>query len=241
MEKLKSVVWLCQAGFLFELENTRVVVDPYLTNSCGKPRGRFDRMVPPPMTFDELKPDYVLFSHDHRDHYDDETVPELYKRYQNCFFAGPVSTCEHFKNQGFSSLKFQTLTKGNSYDFNKFKVLPTTAYHSDPQALGYVFDFGGKKVYFSGDSEYSDTLAEDIKKVSGGNIDIVFVVINGKLGNMNWQQAVKLVSQLKPRVAVPMHYGLFAQNTEDPNPFKNELERLGVKCVLFEAGKPQNI
>jgi len=140
-----------------------------------------------------------------------------------------------------SSLVVSTLTKGNSYDFNKFKVLPTTAYHSDPQALGYVFDFGGKKVYFSGDSEYSDTLAEDIKKVSGGNIDIVFVVINGKLGNMNWQQAVKLVSQLKPRVAVPMHYGLFAQNTEDPNPFKNELERLGVKCVLFEAGKPQNI
>ncbi|MBO5254558.1 MAG: MBL fold metallo-hydrolase [Opitutales bacterium] len=237
MGNLKNIVWLCQAGFLFELDSVRIVVDPYLTNSCGKPRGRFDRMVPAPVSFEALKPDYVFFSHDHRDHYDDETVPVLYKMYENCFFAGPISTCEHFKTQGFNSLKFQTLAKNNSYDFNSFKVYPTTAYHSDPHALGYVFDFGGKKVYFSGDSEYTETLSADIKQVSGDDIDMVFVVINGKLGNMNWQQAVKLVSQLKPRIAVPMHYGLFAENTEDPIPFKNEVEKLGVKCVLPEAGK----
>ena len=137
-------------------------------------------------------------------------------------------------------MKFQTLAKNNSYDFKSFKVSPTTAYHSDPQALGYIFDFCGKKVYFSGDSEYSETLAGDIKQAAGGDIDMVFVVINGKLGNMNWKEAVKLVSQLKPCMAVPMHYGLFAENTEDPNPFKNEVERLGVKCVLPEAGKSLN-
>ena len=111
MGNLKNIVWLCQAGFLFELDNVRVVVDPYLTNSCGKPRGRFDRMVPAPISFEALNPDYVFFSHDHRDHYDDETVPVLYKMYENCFFAGPISTCEHFKVQGFNSLKFQTFKR----------------------------------------------------------------------------------------------------------------------------------
>ena len=237
MGDLKSIVWLCQAGFLFEIDGARVVVDPYLTNLCGAPRGRFERMVPPPVSFEQLKPDYVLFSHDHRDHYDDETVPVIYKMYPKCFFAGPVSTYEHFRSMGFDSLRFHTLSKGYTYDFKPFTVAATNAIHSDPKAIGMIFNFGGRKIYFSGDTEYSDTLADEIKSVADGEIDIAFIVINGRLGNMNWREAVKLMSQLKPHMAVPMHYGLFAANTEDPLPFKAEVEKMGIKCVLPEAGK----
>ena len=237
MGELKKVVWLCQAGFIFDIEGARVVVDPYLTNSCGAPRGRFDRMVPPPVSFRELAPDFVLFSHDHRDHYDDESVPPIYNLHKNCFFVGPISTYDHFMAQGFDTLRFQTLAKGNTYDFKHFKVAPVTAYHSDAHALGYVFDFGARKVYFSGDTEYSDTLADDVMAGAGGKIDLAFIVINGKLGNMNWREAVKFTGQLKPRQVVPMHYGLFAKNTEDPMPFKGEAEKLGVVCNLPEAGK----
>lgn len=238
MAELKNIVWLAQAGFIFDLDGARVVVDPYMTNSCGAPRGRFERMSPPPMSFEELKPDFVFFSHDHRDHYDDESVPPIYNLHKNCFFAGPISTYEHFKAQGFDTLRFQTLAKGNSYDFKLFRVSPLTAYHSDPHALGYVFDFGGRKVYFSGDTEYSETLADDVKAAAGGaGVDIAFIVINGKLGNMNWREAAKLAGQIKPRQVVPMHYGLFAANTENPAPFKASAEAMGIACSLPEIGK----
>ena len=98
-------------------------------------------------------------------------------------------------------------------------------------------DFEGRKIYFSGDTEYSSALSYEVLKAANGKVDMVFVVINGKGGNMNWHEAVKLVAELKPRQAVPMHYGLFPANTENPNPFKKEVEKLSIKCVLSQAGK----
>ena len=68
------------------------------------------------------------------------------------------------------------------------------------------------KMYFSGDTEYNERL-EDLK---GYNIDIMFICINGKLGNMNVKEAIRLTERVAPRVGVPMHYGMFESNTEDP-------------------------
>lgn len=236
MGKLNSTRWICQAGFIFDVDGERIVVDPYMSDSCAP---RFPRMVKVPVPFERLKPDFVLFSHDHRDHFDPETVPTLYKLYKDCRFAGPLSTYEHFRAMGFDTLRFQTLSKGNAFDFGAFKVRPTTAYHSDPLAIGMLFDFDGKLVYFSGDTEFRDSLADDIiSTAAGAPIDAVIICINGKLGNMNWRDAVKVVSKIKPKIAVPMHYGLFAGNTEDPKPFAAEVEKAGVKCVIASTSEP---
>ena len=45
---------------------------------------------------------------------------------------------------------------------------------------------------------------------------------------MPWEDAVKVVEELKPKFAIPMHYGLFARNTEDPRPFMAAVKKLGV-------------
>lgn len=222
---------------MFEVAGKRIAVDPYLTNSCVRLSKGLDRMVPVPISAEQLKPDYVFFSHNHQDHFDAESVKPLYNAHKDCFFAGPNSTNAHFKRMKLDALRFQTLIKNCAFDFKHFCVTPVSAYHSDELALGYVFDFGGRKIYFSGDTEYSPSLSYEILKASQGKIDMVFVVINGKGGNMNWREAVKLVSELKPRQAVPMHYGLFPANTENPQPFKSEVEKLSIKCVLPQAGK----
>ena len=237
MNELKKIIWLCQAGFLFDVGGKRIAVDPYLTNSCVRLNKGLDRMMPVPISAEQLKPDYVFFSHDHQDHFDAESVASLYKLYKDCFFAGPDSTNTHFKRMKLDGLRFQTLIKNCEFDFKYFSVKPVVAHHSDPLALGYVFDFDGRKIYFSGDTEYSSALSYEVLKAANGKVDMVFVVINGKGGNMNWHEAVKLVAELKPRQAVPMHYGLFPANTENPNPFKKEVEKLSIKCVLPQAGK----
>ena len=46
---------------------------------------------------------------------------------------------------------------------------------------------------------------------------------------MPWEDAVKVVEELKPKFAIPMHYGLFARNTEDPRPFMAAVKKLGVE------------
>ena len=45
---------------------------------------------------------------------------------------------------------------------------------------------------------------------------------------MNYKDAAKLARQLDVKVAVPAHYGMFKENTEDPNNFKKELNDSGI-------------
>ena len=64
-------------------------------------------------------------------------------------------------------------------------------------------------------------------------LTVAFVPINGRdarryqvgcLGNMTYQEAVDLVGELAPRLAVPMHYDMFAHNSEDPKKFVEYLQ-----------------
>ena len=67
------------------------------------------------------------------------------------------------------------------------------------------------------------------------------ICINGRLGNMNAQEAAEVISSLRPELAIPMHFGLFAGNTADPEPFVEALEKENIKTLVAEAGKPYKI
>ncbi len=242
MKSLK-IVWLCQGGFLLESEGKRIVVDPYMSNALfekSKDEG-MDRMMPNPIPYEELKPDLVCFTHDHADHYDPESVRSIIEVYPDCKCLGPSSTLEHFIKDGYNKSNFTKLDVGEKTNFDGIEIIAVPAYHSDKLAVGYIFKIANQTIYISGDSIYNETLAEDIKKAAG-EVDIMCICINGKLGNMPWEEAVKVVEAVKPRFVHPMHYGLFARNTEDPRPFIREVSKLGidvkepsVKGMIFKA------
>lgn len=239
MADLIKTTWLTQAGFIFDTPDCRIVADPYMSDSCA--RSGLPRMVGVPVSFAELKPDYVFFSHDHRDHFDEDSVGPIYKMYPNAAFGGPLSTRDHFKKMGCDSLKFQTFTKGNEYSFRGFTLVSAPAYHQDPYAMGMIYKFGNKTVYLSGDTLFEPTLAGDVLAAAGRPIDAVLICINGRLGNMSWRDAVNVVREIKPKVAVPMHWGLFAKNTEDPKPFAEEVKKMGIDCQIPKPGGLLNL
>lgn len=218
-------------GFLLEADGKRIVVDPYMSNrlyEVSRKDVQMNRMMPNPVPYEELRPDLVCFTHDHADHYDPESVREIIGVCPDCKFAGPTSTLNHFEKDGYNKSNFTKLDIGDVFEDDTFKITAVPAYHSDPLAVGYVFEIAGKKLYISGDSLYQPTLSADVKKVCGAP-DIVCICINGKLGNMPWEDAVKVVEELRPKFAIPMHYGLFARNTEDPRPFMAAVKKLGVE------------
>lgn len=120
-------------------------------------------------------------------------------------------------------------------------VKAVKAHHSDPKSIGLVISISGRTVYISGDTLFEDDLAEGVKKACGKNpLDIVAICINGKLGNMKWDEAVKVVEELAPGMAaIPMHYGLFAKNTEDPEPFVNALRGKSINAHTMVPGKAE--
>ncbi len=119
-----------------------------------------------------------------------------------------------------------------------FNLTATPADHSDKYSVGLIVKVGDKKIYISGDTRYSKNLGKDILKASGGKIDLALICINGKFNNMNSDEAFSVINDIRPKIASPMHYGLFAENTEDPASFVNKCGKAGIKTFLFTAGKP---
>ncbi len=238
LKKLK-LTWLCQGNFLLEGDGIRIVVDPYLSDALAD-RG-MPRMQPVPVSFEDLKPDVVIFTHDHLDHFDEESVRPIAKMYPNCVFVGPSSTYEHFKKMGYDPKRFVIMDVGDAYARGGVLVKAVKAHHSDPKSIGLVISISGRTVYISGDTLFEDDLAEGVKKACGKNpLDIVAICINGKLGNMKWDEAVKVVEELAPGMAaIPMHYGLFAKNTEDPEPFVNALRGKSINAHTMVPGKAE--
>jgi L-ascorbate metabolism protein UlaG (beta-lactamase superfamily) len=226
-----KITWMTQGSFLFESKGLRIIADPYMSD-CLEAKG-VKRMQPYPLSFEELKPDMLLCTHDHLDHLDPETVEKIGVMYPDCVFAGPVSCCRHFTELGIDKSRQLLLTRGQAVNFRGIKIIPVFAKHSDPEAVGAVFETDGKKLYLSGDSEYSDNLFSADTR----DCYMLLICINGRLGNMNIDDALRVVDELKPQVALPMHYGLFAENTVAPQPFIDGCTSRGVKSFEMQTGK----
>ena len=228
-----QITWLSQGGFLFENNGKRIAVDPYLSNDLVK-LGH-DRMTPPPLSYEQLKPDCVIFTHDHLDHYDPITVAEIVRLYPDCVFAGSQNTLKHHKSLGYDCSNFALLNLGDVFEFGGLTFKGVFANHSDEFAIGLVISDGKKFVYLSGDTLADEKILPSVLNATEGNtVDLAIVCINGKLGNMPWTDAFMLVMKLMPRKTMPMHYGLFADNTEDPQPFFEHALSIGVEIETGE-------
>lgn len=235
-----EIMWLCQGGFLFIFDNVRIVIDPYLSNSLSA-RG-IERMQPVPVAIEDLKPDYVCFTHDHGDHFDEETVRKIVSLYPDCQFIGPTSTFNHFVDLGFESDRlFSVIDSGEKIKTSLGELYTIPAYHTDRYSVGFVIKWAsGHTTYISGDTEYHEDIAASILTISN-KIDTAFICINGKLGNMNANEAYTLMKEIKPTLTIPMHYGLFAENTVDPAIFVKLMGQAGLKTRILTAGELRSI
>ena len=69
-----KVTWIGQAGFLFENENIKIIIDPYLSDSCYKVNPRLKRNYSVEESFLKINPDVIVLTHSHLDHADPETL-----------------------------------------------------------------------------------------------------------------------------------------------------------------------
>lgn len=226
-----KITWLTQGSFLFESNGIRILVDPYMSD-CLETEG-LKRMVEFTLLFEELKPDMLICTHDHLDHLDPETVKKIAEMYPECIIAGPKSCYDHFKKLEIAESRIKLLKRGKAYVLSNIKITPVTAIHSDSEAVGIVIETEGKKLYLSGDSLYAAELVNDFTK----NCDCILICINGRLGNMTINDALKISKAVKAVTALPMHYGLFAENTVNPQPFIDGCIAHGIKSFEMIAGR----
>jgi L-ascorbate 6-phosphate lactonase len=223
-----TVTWYGQAIFFLRSAEASILIDPYFSDSIAS-QG-FIRLYAPLPRRGELETDYVIATHDHGDHLDIETLRD-YVRWKR--FYGPPSCAEHLKQEGFPGEAVGLFKRGDEISLGDFRLSAVHAEHTE-DSIGIIVETGGKKLYFSGDTLMNRRLFSIAEK----NPDVGFICINGKFGNMTWQEAVIFAHALRLKNAFPCHYDLFAVNSENPAFFTSAFQGSPIRGRILERGKP---
>lgn len=208
-----KIKWIGQSGYILNDGKTEICIDPYLSDSVFRIAGR-KRMIPYPVLPHDLKSDVIICTHNHLDHLDPDTISGM--NLEGKTFYAPFDCMEHLEKLGVKNKNIFDV--GNKAAVGNFEIEAVFADHTVP-AIGVIVRYNGTVLYFSGDTYYHIRL-EELKNYK---IDYMFVCINGQLGNMNVEEAVKLTKIITPKVGIPNHYGMFESNTEDPKKYTSKV------------------
>jgi L-ascorbate metabolism protein UlaG (beta-lactamase superfamily) len=178
-----------------------------------------------PGNFDGLpSADLILITHAHSDHLDPVTIQKLSK--PGTKILAPAAVAKTLKTA-------HVMTNGQSTTWRKWKIravpmynikrgpAPGKLYHPKGWGNGYVLTYGGKKFYFSGDTEN----IPEMRALK--NIDVAFICMNLPY-TMTPQEAAAAVKAFHPKVAIPYHY-----RGTDIEIFKQDLAGTGIDVRLL--------
>ena len=200
-----KITYLGQNGLLIESKNSKIIVDPYLSDSVAKIEPENTRRQPVDESFFSVKPTMVVITHTHADHYDEETLDKLLSG-GGCVLFAPPSVFEKAKKR-YKNVNCVFFRSGTSYTAEGIVFRAVKAEHSDTEAVGVIISCEGKDLYITGDTLYSEQVFESLPE--NLNCYAVFLPINGRGNNMNAADAARFLKRIKYRFAVPMHFGLF--------------------------------
>jgi len=215
---------LAQAGFcLTTAAGTRVIIDPYLSDCCATMFG-FKRMIPAPLTPEEVQADLFLATHAHADHLDPEALP-VYTRRTSTIFVAAADCREALSTAGVPNERMHILATGDGCTVRDINVHATYADHGDlaPQAIGLLLTVNGITIYHTGDTGYAPA---PILASLHSSVDIMIAPINGQFGNLDARQACLLAAQVRPRLLIAAHFWMFIEHGGDPAIFRSEAEVL---------------
>jgi len=219
--------WLGQLGYIVQVGDITLYFDPYLAPSER-------RLVPPLLKPEEVtNARWVFGSHDHGDHIDPVAIRGIAAASPQARFVCSRAAARHLLELGVAEGRILALDEGMTHEEGGVRITPIAAAHEfldhDP-ALGYpylsfIVEVGGVTVYHAGDTLCYEGLLTKLRRWS---IDLAFLPINGRdavryarhcIGNMTYQEAADLAGALRPRLTVPGHYDMFANNSENPQLF----------------------
>ncbi|HSC90791.1 MAG TPA: MBL fold metallo-hydrolase [Gaiellaceae bacterium] len=201
------VEWVGHATVRVELDGVRLLTDPVLRNRVAHLR----RVVP--VDRRALRGvDAVLVSHGHLDHLD---LPSLERLGRDLPIVIPRGLGPLLRRRRFAAVT--ELEPGDELRIGALTVRATPAAHQggrppfpgDVRALGYAVE-GSARAYFAGDTDLFDELEGLVAE-----LDLALVPIWGwgpTLGrgqHLDPERAAEAVRRLRPRVAVPIHWGTY--------------------------------
>ena len=224
-----GILWLGHASFYVRVNGASILIDPVF----GEPRfiSRFVAVASPLEHIRNV--DYVLLSHDHRDHMDENTLRAIAQKFPNAKFLAGLRS-----EDVLGEWKTPTNPVGTAGWFQEFSLadnrlqiyfLPVR--HWSRRGLmdtnwrlwgGYVIQSEAATIYFGGDSGYGRHYREARELFP--NIDYFLIGIGAyeprwfmEPNHNNPADVVKAFIDSGAKTLVPMHYGTFNLSDEPPS------------------------
>ena len=224
---------LGQSGCKLTFPGTTVYLDPYLSNSVQVlDSPDLDRLLPiPHAPASVTDADWVLITHEHIDHCDPHTLPELASASPTARFMGPPPVLGHLRTWGIDADRMLLAEASWRPLANNLSVRAMPAAHpaivrdrdGRPACVGYVLEHQGKRIYLAGDTSVTEELLDALK--ANGPIHAAFLPVNehnyfrgrrGIIGNMSIREAFLLAEETGIEQVIPVHWDMFAVNAVQP-------------------------
>jgi len=233
--RLASVTWYGQAGFRLAAGESRILIDPFLTDRPDR------RYRPPAAASDFADVTLVLCTHEHVDHLDLPFLRAFCAVNPAAMIVVPAPVVQIAADGGVDKSRLAAAVPGEELHDRDATVHPVPALHGiggdEPvvyefspdgapvRFLGYLLDVGGIRFYHSGDCLVYPELPGTLAALAP---DVLMIPINGRdhmresrgiVGNMNETEAAWLCAEVRPSYAIPMHYECIDGNTGNPGHF----------------------
>lgn len=220
-----TITWIGHSTFLIQAKGITIITDPVFGNIP-----LFKRQLPPGMPLDKLPViDYVLISHNHRDHMDEYSL-SAFKGYEHTHFLVPKGDKAWFDKRGFKNVSEYTWWDQKIITHHGFPLTFTflPAQHWSQRGLldfnkslwgSWMISIDDSQIYFAGDTAYSYHFEAIAKEFS--NISVALMPI-GPCEPRKWmsnthvsaEEAGQAFLDLQAQHFIPMHWGTFSFGTD---------------------------
>ena len=165
--------------------------------------------------------DIIFITHSHYDHFSEEDIKKVANK--NTKIIIPKDLLEKTRKVGFNEEDIIIVEPNENKTVENINFETIPAYNVNKQFhpkenkwLGYIIEIDNIRYYIAGDTD----ITEENKKVK---CDVAFVPVGGTY-TMNYEEAAELINEIRPEIAIPIHYGSIVGTKQDAENFIKLLE-----------------